>query len=159
MVTTISPNGAVRVSVIPDPARLRFGVTLRDRPVIETSPMVFLVDGVELTAGAEVLDQHRFHVDESYPCRGNHSVAVDRCHATTIALRHPEADVRYFLQVRAYDDAAAFRTIPCSTSLRWFPGWLTMYSTPSLVQRWSSPTKAAMERSRLASSGAARLIR
>ena len=49
-----SPNGAIEIALLPaDGSRLTYGVTFRNRPVIEASPLGILVDGVDLGQGVE----------------------------------------------------------------------------------------------------------
>src|SRR5579871_1004361 len=74
-----SPDGKVRFSVPTEGSRLQFAVTFQGKPVITSSPLALSVDGVALTDGAKGLGAEAYQIDESYPTRGVHSRALNRC--------------------------------------------------------------------------------
>src|SRR6185295_4131134 len=108
-VTIVSPNKKVRIDVS-DPARgLRYRVSLEGRPVIEDSALGILVDGVNLGgAGARLAKTERHSTNETYPWRGVHAKAVDRSNGARVGIQRDGATVAT-LELRAFDDAAAFR--------------------------------------------------
>jgi alpha-glucosidase len=106
-----SPNGRVQFKLLSPGSRLEFAVAFRDKAVIETSPIVFTLDGVDLAEGVETGQAERYQVDESYPWRGVHSRAVNRCQGAKIPLKHTKSGTAYTLEVRAFNDGAAFRFI------------------------------------------------
>src|SRR5262249_11607549 len=105
----LSPDGAVELKVFPHESRLHYTGTFKNRPVIESSPWVFSVDGVELTEDPEVGEVKPYQVKETYPWRGVHSQAVNRCNGATVHLRHAKNNTAYSLELRAYNDGVAFR--------------------------------------------------
>jgi alpha-glucosidase len=106
-----SPDGNVQLRILLSESKLRLAVTFRNRAVIEPSPIVFTLDGVNLTEGVEAGRVDRYEVNETYPWRGVHSRAVNRCQGAKISLRHLESGTRYTLEARAQDDGAAFRFV------------------------------------------------
>src|SRR5207249_1409338 len=80
---------------------------------VETSPLIMTIDGVEITAGARARagTVEEYRVDETYPTRGVHAKAVNRCNGVRIALEHAPSTTPYILEVRAYDDGVAFRCV------------------------------------------------
>jgi alpha-glucosidase len=104
-----SPDGAVRFTVSVGAARTSFTVTLRDRLVIEPSPLALTVDGNDITAAATAGTAERYQIDETYPTRGVHSRAVNRCNGARIPLTG--GGTGYTLDVRVFNDAAAFQLV------------------------------------------------
>jgi alpha-glucosidase len=107
-----SPNGQVRFRLfLGDDARLHYAVSFRNQPVIEESPLGIVVDGANLAEGVSTARTERYRATETYPWYGVHSTAVDRSNGAKIQLQSGKAEGAYTLEVRAYDDAIAFRFI------------------------------------------------
>ena len=94
MITIQSPDTNVRVQLTADHGRLHYAVTFRGHPVLEPSPMRFTVDGIDLAEDVEIIAQEPYQVDETYPCRGAHSHAINRCSGITLSLRPPTPSPR-----------------------------------------------------------------
>jgi alpha-glucosidase len=75
----ISPDGSVRFALLLERPRLSYEVTFHGKPVIEASPLMMTVDGIELTEGAQSAGASEYALDETYPTRGVHSRALNRC--------------------------------------------------------------------------------
>lgn len=90
---------------------LSYRVTLRGRPVIETSRLGIVLDGVDLGRGAEIGSVETYRVREKYAWRGAHSVAFNHCNGARISVRSAEGQTSYTVEARAYDDGVAFRFI------------------------------------------------
>ena len=103
-----SPDGSVRFHLTSND-RLGYDVTLKGKPVIEPSRLVFTIDGAELTTNAAIGDIKTYRLNETYPWRGVHSVAVNNCNGATIAIKSGTAN--YSLEIRAFDDGVAYRFI------------------------------------------------
>jgi len=91
--------------------RLAYRVTMKGRPVVDTSRLGIVVDGVNLGDGATVTGIERARQDDRYRTRGVHSTATNRYNSATIALTHEPSAARYFVEVRVFDDGVAFRYI------------------------------------------------
>lgn len=110
-IEVLSPNGEARFNLLMSGSKLTFSVAARNASVIDPSPMAFTVDGVDLTEDVVPGDVARYRVDETYPWRGVHSRAVNRCRGAKISLEHTKSGTGYALEVRAFDDGIAFRFV------------------------------------------------
>lgn len=104
----LSPDGNVQFEVVLHEARLEYAVTSGSKPVIEESPILVAVDGVDLTEGTRVEKVDRYQIKEDYPWRGVHSRAVNHCNGAVISLKCAN-NTNYSLEVRSFDDGVAFR--------------------------------------------------
>ncbi len=99
---------ALRVTHL-DGGRLAYAITLGDRPVIEPSPLGIRVDGVDLGEGSTLGRVERYSFDERFPWRGVHSMARARGNGARVALTHAATRTAWTVELRVFDDAAAFR--------------------------------------------------
>jgi alpha-glucosidase len=135
-VSVLSPDKSVQFKLFLRDGRLHYAVTFKDRPVIETAPLGFTVDGVELTAGSELGKAKTYQVNDTYPWRGVHSRATDHCNGATIPLTRPKSDTRCTFEVRAYDDGVAFRFLaPGDNEVR-VPDEATRFVLPAGSTVW-----------------------
>jgi alpha-glucosidase len=114
-----SPDGSVGFKFFLNQGKLSYSISCRNKSIIEPSPMEFTVDGVDLTQGAELQRLQPYDINESYPWRGVHSVATNHCNGIKIELLHTQSKSAYTLDVRVFNDAAAFRfLVPATNQLR-----------------------------------------
>ncbi len=107
-----SPDGQVQFRLmLQHHARLGYAVTFKTKSVIDTSPLGIVVDGVNLAEGVRVAKADRYRVKETYPWRGVHSTAVNRCNGARFHIRHVKTGAAYTLEARAYNDGIALRYI------------------------------------------------
>ena len=106
-----SPGKKVEIAVETADGGLAYRVSLGGRAVVETSPLGILVDGVNLGRDARVARVDRYSTSERYPWRGVHSEAVDRSRGARLHVTHPQAPEGLVIELRAFDDAAAFRFV------------------------------------------------
>jgi alpha-glucosidase len=104
-----SPDESVTATISGDDSRITLAIEHAERVVLEQSPLGVLVDGVRLTEGASLVKSERYQVDETYPWRGAHSTAVNRCRGTKISVSHAASGTAWTLEVRVYDDGVAYR--------------------------------------------------
>jgi alpha-glucosidase len=132
----LSPNGAVRFQLLRDEGRLRCAITFRNKPVLEPSPLHFTLDGVDLTEGAEVGKTTTYQVNETYPWYGAHAQASNHCNGVKIPVQHRKSNTSYTLEVRAFDDSAAFRfVVPGGENPR-VPDEDTTFALPAGCTAW-----------------------
>jgi hypothetical protein len=62
-VQIVSPNGVLKFAIQPNAERLTFSVTLQDTKIIETSPIVMMVDGLELSSGVVFENTERYELN------------------------------------------------------------------------------------------------
>src|SRR5262249_52362290 len=110
-VRVVSPDERVQLKLSLTEGRLHYAVSFRNQPVIETSPLIMTVDGADVTAGVTLGDAKPYQVKETYPWRGVHAQAVNHGNGLTVRLKHANANADFTLDVRAYNDSVAFRSI------------------------------------------------
>jgi alpha-glucosidase len=114
-----SPSSAITLRVtLGEGGRLGYSVELSGRPAIERSPLGIRVDGVDLGEGVTLGAVERYARDETYPWRGVHSTARERCQGARVAVRHVGGGAGFALELRAFDDAVAFRFLVPGTGSR-----------------------------------------
>lgn len=136
--TIASPDDRVRFQLLLDQPRARLAVSMGANPVVEPSPIVFTLDGVDLTQGAQQAGAvEKFTTDETYPYRGVHSKAVDRCNGARIPLKHTASNTAYTLEVRVYNDGVAYRTaVPGKPDQKRVPDERTSFVIPDGSVVW-----------------------
>jgi alpha-glucosidase len=110
-VQVTSPDGNVKLTIGSNAERLTFTVTLGGKTVIEPSAIVIKVDDYDLSSGVGFDKAERYEINESYPWHGAHSMAVNHCNGARISLRHDLSFIDYMLEVRIFNDGAAFRHV------------------------------------------------
>jgi len=60
------------------------------------------------TQGVKMGRPLRYNINEEYPWRGVHSKAVNHCKGAKIPLTHKASEIRFTLDVRAFDDGGGF---------------------------------------------------
>jgi len=129
-----SPNGKIRL-IVQEQGRLDYRVLFANRPVIETSPLGISVDGVDLGQGARLGEVERYQTNEKYPWRGVHSEAVDRSNGARISAMHVPSQTPFTIDVRVFDDAAAFRLVVPGGGRR-VPDAATAFRLPANSTLW-----------------------
>ncbi len=132
-----SPDGAVRCNVTPGGERLTFAITFRGKPVIESSPLLMTLNGVEITAAARLGKVEVYRVDESYTTRGIHAGAVNHCNGTRMSFEHSESNTGYTLDVRAYNDGVAYRLVVPGGSAPRVPDESSGFALPAGSTVWA----------------------
>jgi len=136
-VQVVSPDGQVKLIILPNAERLTFTVTFGTATVLDLSTVVMKVDGYDLSAGVVLGNVERYEVNESYPWHGAHSVAVNHGNGVRIALRHDLSFIDYVLEVRVFNDGAAFRhVIPGEARAARVPDEYTTFVIPAGATVW-----------------------
>jgi len=110
-VQVISPDGKVKFTLLPNPERLSYAVTMGGSAVVDPSPLDMRVDGYNLSSGVAFSNLETYSVDEAYPWHGAHSTAVNRCNGAKVSLVHDLSMVPYVLEIRAFNDGVAYRHV------------------------------------------------
>jgi alpha-glucosidase len=133
----ISPDGKVRIEIhFRNRDHLNWRLTFRDKPVIETSAMSMLVDRTDLGQGVESGRAEPYKINEQYPWRGGHSIAVNHCNGVKISLTHKASKVRFTLEIRAFNDGVAFRHLLPTADAPRLPDEATAFILPSGSTAW-----------------------
>ena len=110
-VRVASPDGEVKLTLLGNAERLTFTVMLGDKKVLGPSTIVMNLDGYDLSTGVILGDVERYEIEESYPWHGAKSTAVNRCNGARISLQNDLSFIDYVLEIRVFNDGAAFRHI------------------------------------------------
>ncbi len=110
-VQVASPDGKVKLTVLPNAERLTFTVTRAEATVIEPSPMVMLVDGYDLSTGVVIGNVERYDSAETYPWHGVKSIATSQSNGARISLVNDLTMTSFILEIRVFNDGAAFRHV------------------------------------------------
>ncbi|MHC4487423.1 MAG: glycoside hydrolase family 97 N-terminal domain-containing protein, partial [Planctomycetota bacterium] len=110
-VQVASPDGNVKLTVLPNAERLTFTVTLGKTIVIDPSTIVMKLDGYDLSSGVVFGNADSYQINETYPWHGAHSTAVNQCNAARISLQHDLSFIDYVLEIRVFNDGVALRHV------------------------------------------------
>src|SRR5439155_16038901 len=119
-----------------DAGRLTYDVKHGGRSVIEPSGLGIVVDGVNLGQDVSIGRVERYTTNEPHPTLGVHSTAVDKSVGARIAVTHRPSKTAYEIDVRVFDDAAAFQTIVPGTGRR-VPDAADVFRLPAGSIVWS----------------------
>lgn len=136
-VQVASPDGNVKLTILPNKERLTFTVTLGNSTVFEPSTIVMKLDGYDLSAGVVFGRAERYEINEAYPWYGARSTAVNWCNGVRISLQNDLSFINYVLEVRAFDDGVALRhIIPGNKNESRVPDEYTTFVIPSGSTVW-----------------------
>jgi len=135
-VQVTSPGGLVQIEVTNAGGQLEFSILAQGRAAVQPSPMHLTMDGVDLAEGCSLGEITNYKIDENYPWNGVHSTATNHCNGCNIALLHQKSNTSFTLELRAFDDSAAFRFIvPGGTNAR-VPDEATLFEIPEGSTVW-----------------------
>ncbi|HWD94394.1 MAG TPA: glycoside hydrolase family 97 catalytic domain-containing protein [Verrucomicrobiae bacterium] len=138
-----SPDGTIHFRVT-FKGGLGYAVNFKNETVIEPSRLVFSLDGKDLTSSPAVGEVKTYHIDETYPWRGVHSVASNHCNGATIALK--SGGVSYSLEIRAFNDGVAYRFIaPGAAGQNRVPDEASTFRIPDGSRVWYHDLKGHYE--------------
>jgi len=131
-----SPDGSVQFKFFVEHGKLSYAISSHNKPIIERSPMEFALDGANLTEGIDLGHMQPYDINETYLWRGVHSVATNHCNGIKIELLNQKTNAPCTLDIRVFNDAAAFRFIvPESTTAR-VPDEASTFLIPSRSTVW-----------------------
>ena len=132
-----SPNGQVTFTFLPNAERLTFTVRLGDTTVIESSPIVLILDGYDLSAGVVQTGIVRDELHERYPWSGSANTAISDSNRAMLSLTNDLTSIAYTLEVRAFDDGVAYRQIiPGNAAASRVPDEWSTFNLPAGSTVW-----------------------
>jgi alpha-glucosidase len=139
-VTITSPKSQVQVKVIVNgKGRLCYTVE-RIKPkrslILEESPMGITIDDTDLGMGVEVGIPEQYSINETYPWRGVHPVAVNNCIGAKIPIKYTDSNTTYTLDVRVFDDGMGYRYVVPGEGERKVSGEASAWNLPDDCQMW-----------------------
>ena len=130
-----SPDGLLSFQLTATDSDLVFTVLSGQQPLILPSPLRFLLDGDLLTGKAKITGNKKYSIHEKYPWLGAHSTAVNECNGVELNLVKDQ--VKYTLDIRVFNDGAAFRIIvPGAASVARIPDEATVFNLPGDASIW-----------------------
>src|SRR4029453_4643976 len=136
-VRVTSPDGKVAFTLLANPERLTYAITLDGVPVIQASPIVMKLDGYDLSTGVLLKNEERSEAKETYPWYGAKSIAVSDYKAAAIAITNDLTSVDYVFEIRALNDGAAYRHIvPESDTASRVPDEYSAFTIPEGSTVW-----------------------
>lgn len=106
-----SPDGRIKLTVLPNAERLTWTVQLGEAVALEPSPLSFHLDGYDLSAGVTLSHVEPYAVRQTYPWLGNFSLATNHGQGIRLTFQHDLSMTTYVLELRAYNDGVAYRHI------------------------------------------------
>jgi alpha-glucosidase len=132
-----SPDGKVRLRVFVSQNKLLYSVSFRDKPVIEASPLAMTVDQVPITTGVQFTKTEKYKINETYPWYGVHAQAQNKLNGTKVTFRTGKEKINYTLDLRVFNDGAAFRLIvPGTATASRIPDETTIFKVPAGGTVW-----------------------
>jgi alpha-glucosidase len=103
-----SPDKAVKFYLQSNNGSLIYFVNFNNRPIIKTSGLGLTIDGKIFGEQTSIGKIEKYMIDETYPYRGVHSVAKNKCNGAKISIN---AKNNFIIEARVFNDGAAFRYI------------------------------------------------
>jgi alpha-glucosidase len=136
-VRVTSPDGKVAFTLLANPERLTYSVTLDGAPVIQASPIIMKLDGYDLSAGVVFKSEARTEAKETYPWYGAKSAAVSDYKGAAIAVTNDLTSIDYTLEIRAFNDGVAYRhVVPGSDTTSRVPDEYSAFTIPEGSTVW-----------------------
>jgi hypothetical protein len=111
-----SPRSSLRLALFVSDGRLSYEVFRRDAKAFEPARAGVVVDGVDLGDGVTMGAVENYRV-------------ADEANGARVTVTHLASNVRYGVEIRAYEERAALRTIVPGAGSR-VPGSTTMFTLP-----------------------------
>jgi len=131
-----SPDGNITFKLYQQTAQLHFSVTYQNKTIIAHSPMVLSVDGISVTQNITTGKTERYIRKESYPVFGVHSKAIDHFSGAVISMTAGGGALKTSVDIRVFNDGAAFRHTVLSEKLSSTPAETTVFNIPSNSTVW-----------------------
>jgi alpha-glucosidase len=132
-----SPDGQVALTFLPNAERLTFRIALEETTVLEPSPIVFTLDGYDLSAGVVLNRVVRDEVHERYPWSGSRSTATGDANRASLSITNDLTSINYTIEVRVFDDGVAYRhIIPGDAAASRVPDEWSTFNLPAGSTVW-----------------------
>lgn len=134
-----SPDGRLEALLTADAAgQLRFALSFNGVEVVKPSALGITVAGADLGAGVAFGAATRASIDETYPVLGGHAVATNHCNTLSLPLTHQATHTPYFLELRLFNDGAAYRYRVPGAGERRVGGEASSWELPADSVVWTS---------------------
>lgn len=131
-----SPDGTVQIRFTTNTSGdLVYAVSSEGKPRLEPARAGLVVNGRDLGASVELGAPAMRRISETFAWRGNKPLATNDCMASEVAIR-PKDGPAWTLEVRAFNDGAAFRYRVPGTGTRQVRGEATGWQIPADSTLW-----------------------
>jgi alpha-glucosidase len=104
-----SPDGKIKFSVLTKNDQLQYSVKYNNEAVITLSRLGLVINGTTYGTRITTSQVVRYKLNETYPYRGVHSIAINKCNGAKISI--VSAGKPYVLEARIFNDGVAFRYV------------------------------------------------
>lgn len=133
----LSPDGSVRLQLGAGPdGSLGYAVQFDGQSRIERSPLGITIDGAHLGTTVEMGSPKTTRIAETFPWRGNKTLATNLCQATEVPIRSKTSGVGWILEARVFNDGVAFRYRVPGAGSRTVAGESTSWQLPADSTVW-----------------------
>lgn len=130
----LSPDGKLTAHLSVTNGTLCYQVSFDHEQIISPSPLGIVINGDSLGKNVSFRLVNNETIDETYPTRGFHTMAINRANQYTYEVH--SADMTFLLQARLYDDGFAFRYIIPGENKRLVNGELTTFRVSRNIPVW-----------------------
>ncbi|MCF7972934.1 MAG: glycoside hydrolase family 97 N-terminal domain-containing protein, partial [Phycisphaerae bacterium] len=116
--------------------RLTCSITQAGNMVIEPSPLGVTLEGVDLGLGVSLGQPARREIKDTYVSRGVKSRAINHCMAYDVPVTHQVSGKVWTLEVRVFNDGAAYRYQVPGQGVRRVNGESTAWCLPAHTKVW-----------------------
>ena len=132
-----SPNGYVQFKLFSDKGRLSYSLNFQGKTVIETSPLILVVDKVDISYDPKLGKTENYSLNETISLRGSKSQGQNVCNGLRIAYTQKKGSIKYMLEIRAYNNGIAFRfVVPGDDSKSRLVDEFTAFNFPDGCKVW-----------------------
>lgn len=114
---------------------LAYGVSQGGKDRFGTARAGIIVDGADLGENVKLGEVRKQSFNETFPWRGGKTLGTNRCESAEVAVRSG-ADVRWTVEVRVFNDGAAFRYRVPGSGKRRIRGESTRWQLPKEAKVW-----------------------
>lgn len=143
--TIQSPDGHVACIFFIRDQQLRYQITYRHKPVIESSSLGIVTDAGSYTSALSLDSCVPGKIWEAYPWRGVHSTALNHCITARIHVKGKTAAWSFYMEVRVYDDGVAWRYMLPGSGPRTVTADQTEFVLPEGSTLWCQPSTGDYE--------------
>ncbi len=132
-----SPDGKVQTDLYTnDAGRLCLRLVRGNTPILDESPLGVVVNGVDFGNGVQIMSIEHEAIQQSYPWRGVHSVAVNTCNSAVASVSHASSKLAYTVELRVFNDGIGYRYVIPGTGERIVQGESSSWNVVAESHIW-----------------------
>lgn len=132
-----SPDGKVQADLYTnDAGRLCLRLVRGSTPILDESPLGVTVNGTDFGNGVQITSIEHETIQETYPWRGTHAVAVNQCNSAVASVSHTASKLQYTVELRVFNDGIGYRYVIPGTEERTVQGESSSWNVVAGSQVW-----------------------